>query len=87
MPPRRTSWQTPELAESPYARAYRVQVERVRSAPRVPEWERIANELRITQERLVQRQINLEAAAAELDVKTDAILEKRRWMLDRVRQS
>jgi multiple sugar transport system substrate-binding protein len=87
MPPRRASWQTPELAQSPYARAYRVQVERVRAAPKVPEWERIATELRITQERLVQGLIDVDEAAAELDRKADAILEKRRWMLDRAGQS
>ena len=47
MPPRRSSWQMPALVESPYARAFLAQLDRVRSPPKVPEWERIATEMRL----------------------------------------
>ena len=87
MPPRKAAWEIPALAQSPYARAFREQFDRVRAAPKVPEWERIATEIRITQERLVQGLLNVDQAAEELDRKADAILEKRRWMLERAAKS
>lgn len=83
MPPRRSSWQMPALVESPYARAFLAQLDRVRSPPKVPEWERIATEMRLAGERVVQGVQSIEAAVAALDRKADEILAKRRWMLER----
>jgi multiple sugar transport system substrate-binding protein len=83
MPPRRASWELPALAQSSYARAYREQLDRVRSPPKVPEWERIANEMRLMGERVVHGAVDVDQAVIDLDRKTDEILEKRRWMLDR----
>jgi multiple sugar transport system substrate-binding protein len=83
MPPRRSSWQMPALVESPYARAYLAQLDRVRSPPKVPEWERIATEMRLTGERVVQGVQTVDEAVVALDRKTDEILSKRRWMMDR----
>ena len=82
MPPRRTTWQSSSLVESPYAKAFRTQLDRVRSPPKVPEWERIAQEMRIVAEQMVAGRLTVDAAAAELDRRADAILAKRRWMLD-----
>lgn len=82
IPPRRSTWASPVLAQSAYAVAFREQMDRVRSPPKVPEWERIANEMRLAAERVVQNQSSVDAAVTALDRKTDAILEKRRWMLD-----
>jgi len=83
LPPRRTTWDDPTLKRDPYARAFFDQLERVRPAPKVPEWERIANEMRVMVERVVHGDISAESAPAELDARADRILEKRRWMLDR----
>lgn len=83
MPPRRSSWQLPALVESPYARAFLAQLDRVRSPPKVPEWERIGTEMRLTGERVVHRVQTIDQAVTELDRKTDEILAKRRWMLER----
>jgi multiple sugar transport system substrate-binding protein len=83
LPPRRTTWAEPELAADVHARAFREQLERVKPAPRVPEWERIANEIRVVAERAVRGGLSVEQAARELDARTDRILEKRRWMLAR----
>jgi multiple sugar transport system substrate-binding protein len=47
----------------------------------VPEWERIATEMRLVAEALVARQMTLDQAVTELDARADRILEKRRWML------
>lgn len=82
LPPRRSAWTSPALTSDPYARAFRDQLERARAAPKVPEWERIAQEMRIVGEQMVGGRYDVDGAAAELDRRTDAILEKRRWMLD-----
>ncbi len=83
LPPRRSPWTTPALANDPYARAFRDQLERAVPAPKVPEWERIAQEMRLVGEQLANGRLDVNQAAAELDRRADAILAKRRWMLDR----
>jgi len=83
LPPRRSTWSAGALADDVYARAFREQLERVKPAPKVPEWERIATELRLVAERAVHGQLSVDQAAAELDARADRILEKRRWMLSR----
>ncbi|WP_324314036.1 sugar ABC transporter substrate-binding protein [Povalibacter sp.] len=83
IPPRRTSWEAPALQRSPYAHAFLAQLDRVRSPPKVPEWERIAQEMRLASERVVQGRMSVDAAVVALDATTDALLEKRRWMLER----
>lgn len=83
IPPRVSTWEAPELVSSPYSRAFRAQLERVRSPPRIPEWERIAQEMRMAQERVVLGAATVDQACIQLDRRTDEILEKRRWMLDK----
>lgn len=82
LPPRRSTWRDPGLAGDEYAQAFRDQLERVKPTPKVPEWERIATEIRIVTERAVHQGLTVDAAAAELDARVDRILEKRRWMLE-----
>lgn len=83
LPSRRSSWDDPELAGDKYAQAFRAQLELVKPTPKVPEWEQIAQEMRIVSERLVAGEYDLDRAVEELDARADRILEKRRWMLDR----
>lgn len=83
MPSRRSAWELHSLFESPYTRAFLHQLDRVRSPPKVPEWERIATEMRLTGERVVQGVQTIDQAVVSLDRKTDEILAKRRWMLER----
>ena len=85
LPPRRTAWQDPQLAGDPYSKAFRDQLERTRAAPKIPEWERIANEMQLTAERVVRGGVDAGVATRALDARVDAILEKRRWMLARER--
>jgi multiple sugar transport system substrate-binding protein len=47
----------------------------------VPEWERIATQMRLTGERIVEGGVSVEQAVAELDRTVDGILEKRRSLL------
>jgi len=83
LPPRRATWKDPGLAADVHARAFREQLERVKPAPKVPEWERIASEMRLVAERVVHGQLSVGEAARELDARADRILEKRRWLLAR----
>ena len=55
----------------------------MKPAPKVAEWERIANEMRLVAERTVSGQLSVDQAVKELDARADDILEKRRWMLAR----
>lgn len=87
MPPRRSTWESPVLTGSAYAKAFREQLDRVRSPPKVPEWERIATEMRLMGERVVLGGTSIDEAVVTLDRRTDEILEKRRWMMDRGRYS
>ena len=83
LPPRRSTWMNPQLANDPLAKAFGEQLERARPTPKVPEWERIADELRLVAEQAVHGRIDIDEAVAELDRRADAILEKRRWILSR----
>ncbi len=83
MPPRRASWASPVLEDSVYARAFRQQLDAVRSPPKVPEWERIATQMGLAAERVVRSVATIDEALTALDRSVDEILEKRRWMLER----
>lgn len=83
LPPRRESWLGPELTSDPHTAAFRSQLERIRPTPPVPEWERIIAEIKIVGERAARGRIGVAEAAAELDARTDRILDKRRWLLER----
>ena len=83
LPPRRSTWEHPALAQDEFARAFRDQLERVKPTPKVLEWERIVQEMRIATERVVRGGQPQDQALAELDRRVDAILEKRRWMYER----
>ena len=83
LPPRRSAWRTPALANDAPSRAFAEQLERVRAAPKIPEWERIFQEMQASAERVVQQTQTAEAATAALDRWVDALLEKRRWLRER----
>jgi multiple sugar transport system substrate-binding protein len=82
LPARRSAWQGSELTKDPRSVAFRQQLELTRSPPKVPEWDRIATEMKLVAEALIAGQYTLDQAVTELDVRADRILEKRRWMLD-----
>ena len=83
LPPRRGAWRAPALANDPPSQAFAEQLERVRAAPKIPEWERIFQEMQLTAERVVQGRQGAEAACRQLDAWVDALLEKRRWLRSR----
>jgi multiple sugar transport system substrate-binding protein len=93
LPARRTAWDDPRFASDPHVLPFRDQLERVKPTPPVPEWERIATEVRVVAERAARRvspattaaelDAIVDATATEIDARADQILEKRRWILAR----
>lgn len=83
LPPRRSAWEGEALRRDPPAQAFREQMERAKPTPQVPEWERIATEIKLVGELVAFGRLSVDQAAEELDRRADNILEKRRWMLDR----
>ena len=85
LPAKREAWAAPALASDPHVLTLRAQLGRAQAVPKVPEWERIVTEMQIVAERMVRGEFTVDAAAAEIDVRADRLLEKRRWMLERGR--
>jgi len=83
LPPRRSAWRAPALANDVPSQAFAQQLERVRAAPKIPEWERIFQEMQLTAERVVHGTQPVDAACRQLDAWVDALLEKRRWLRER----
>ena len=83
LPPRRSTWTHPALQSDTYAAAFRDQLERVKPTPKVMEWERIVQEMRLASERVVRGGQSQDDAVRQLDASVDAILEKRRWVESR----
>lgn len=88
LPPRRSSWALPlngsaSLADDRHAKAFAQQLERVRPTPAVPQWERIVKEMQLFAARAAATGVSIDDTVRGLDARVDAILEKRRWMLDR----
>lgn len=88
LPPRRSTWLLPladgsSLSEERHAKAFAAQLDRVVAAPAVPEWERIAQEMQLFAARAAFHGISIDATVRGLDARVDAMLEKRRWMLDK----
>jgi multiple sugar transport system substrate-binding protein len=82
LPPRRSTWEHPALANDELAHAFREQLERVEPTPKVLEWERIVQEMRLTTERVVRGGLSQDDAVRQLNARVNGILEKRRWVLE-----
>lgn len=80
-----SAWRAPALANDPYVATFGRQLQRAKPVPKVPEWERIVTEMQVVAERMVRGEYQPAAAAREIDRRADALLEKRRWMLERGR--
>ena len=83
LPARRSVWETAGLARDPITSPFATQLERATALPKVPEWERIVTEMQVVAEQMVRGRLSIKAAAQEIDVRADRLLEKRRWMLDK----
>ncbi|HVE65366.1 MAG TPA: sugar ABC transporter substrate-binding protein [Thermoanaerobaculia bacterium] len=83
LPPRKSPWQAPALADNAYAQAFRAQLERLEPSPQVPEWERIVQKMRLYSEEVVHGRRSIDDALASFNREVDKMLEKRRWLLAR----
>ncbi len=86
LPPRRSTWHAPQLEGDPLARAFRDQLERVKPTPKVLEWERIVQQMRLVTEQVVRGGLPQDKAVTLLDAQVDGILAKRRWMYEHDRR-
>ncbi|HEY7482796.1 MAG TPA: sugar ABC transporter substrate-binding protein [Gemmatimonadales bacterium] len=82
LPARTDAWQATGLAQDRQARAFWLQLHRVRPIPKVPEVELIATRVFESAEQVIRGGRPTGAALEALDRDVDRILEKRRWMLD-----
>ena len=83
LPAHRDAWADSGLAADPRIAAFRDQLERVVSSPKVPEWESIGIRLQDWTERAVRHAVSPDSALAGLDRDVDRMLEKRRWLIAR----
>lgn len=81
LPARRSAWPLAGLDTDARALAFADQLQRVKPAPAVLEWERIAVAMQRAAEQLVRGQGAPAPLLAALDAEVDAILAKRRWLL------
>jgi multiple sugar transport system substrate-binding protein len=83
LPPRRSSWRQGAIASDPYIAGFGTQLERLQPFPQLPEWEEIMQAMRVMAERVAQGTQGVEEATTQFDAEVDAMLAKRRWMLER----
>jgi multiple sugar transport system substrate-binding protein len=81
LPSRKTAWTMQDLMHDRYTQAFWEQLQHVRSTPKIPEWERIADKIIQYGEAAIRERMSLDAALAALDADVDQVLEKRRWLL------
>jgi multiple sugar transport system substrate-binding protein len=86
LPSRRSAWTQDGPLGDERTRAFRTQLDHVRSTPKIPEWERIADEIARHAEAAIRGELTIDDALAALDRNVDAMLEKRRWLLARGEQ-
>jgi multiple sugar transport system substrate-binding protein len=85
LPARKNAWRRDTAASESYIAAFATQLEQARALPKVPEWERIVSEMQVVAERMLRGQFTVKQAAAEMDVRANRLLEKRRWMVEKGR--
>ncbi len=82
LPPRKSAWADTALANNKYAKAFRDQLERVAPLPQVPEWEEIATTIFEHGEQAIRKAKTVDETLKSLDDDVNAMLEKRRYLLD-----
>lgn len=83
LPARVEAWEDSSLVRDPRMLAFREQLRRVVSTPKIPEWELITSLVLEYSERAARGVASPDTALARLDRDVNHILEKRRWLLQR----
>jgi multiple sugar transport system substrate-binding protein len=86
LPSRKSAWTEAGPAGDAQAQAFRTQLEHVRPTPKIPEWERIADQITRHAESAIRGRLTIDEALAALDRDADETLEKRRWLMRRARE-
>jgi multiple sugar transport system substrate-binding protein len=86
LPARVEAWRDTALSSNPNIRAFGVQLTRVVSTPKVPEWEQVSLKLQDKVELAVLGHVRPDSVLAGLDRDVEQILEKRRWLIGRERE-
>lgn len=87
LPARPSAWRKGGLGDAPRTAAFWRQLAHVRATPKIPEWERIAAAITRHTELALRSDAPADDVLAALDRDVDAILEKRRWMLEQAAAS
>ncbi|MFA6956072.1 MAG: sugar ABC transporter substrate-binding protein [Thermoanaerobaculia bacterium] len=83
LPARRAAWDAPALQKDREMAAFRTQLDHTVALPRIPEWERIATAVFEEGELAARGRFDAAEGARRLDVRVNAMLDKRRWVLSR----
>ena len=83
LPARVESWHQSGLETDEYARAFWLQLHRVRATPKVPEWEDITSKIIDQSEAAIRGGVPEARALAVMDRDVNVILDKRRWLMAR----
>ena len=81
LPARRSAWGSPQLADA-VLRPFAEQLRQPAAGPNIVEWERVRAEVQVLAERVVRGRLGLEDGLAEMDRRVDAVLAKRRALVD-----
>ncbi|MHC1737243.1 MAG: extracellular solute-binding protein [Ignavibacteriaceae bacterium] len=81
LPGRINVWENEAIKNNKYLEAFYIQLRKVKSTPKVPEWEQIAiSRIQKYVELMAPGKISAEKAGNELKREVNLVLEKRRWM-------
>jgi multiple sugar transport system substrate-binding protein len=83
LPAREAAWDDEALSTNIYADAFHEQLQRAVPVPKLPEWERITDKVKVYAEAAARGDMTIDVALTALDRDVDAILEKRRWLMGR----
>jgi multiple sugar transport system substrate-binding protein len=82
LPARTEAWKDSLLSRNAYAAAFFAQLNHVIATPKIPEWEQIAQKIRVETELIATGRMGVDAATEELDRAVNLMLEKRRWIVE-----
>jgi multiple sugar transport system substrate-binding protein len=82
LPSNREAWEMPQLKNDPYMKAFFIQLQYLRSTPKIPEWEQIATKIMEYTELAANRSTPNEELLEALNKDVNRILEKRRWLFE-----
>ncbi|MGH9458274.1 MAG: sugar ABC transporter substrate-binding protein [Thermoanaerobaculia bacterium] len=83
LPARKEAWKAPAFVNDEEMQAFRIQLDNAVPTPKVPQWEQIAQEVWEHAEMVIRGGVPVDRALELLDERADAILAKRRWMIER----